>query len=193
MNYTDAAKQELKRNNFTLLTTPLYPLKIQRPIPALLLKYGIAPNFLYGAVAMKISEGFYNPEKDSEDITDKLLKVICELILEPRFEPEDIILLGAKEQGGIETRQLMILLATGKLEEITSEDLMEYAIKGGLEHDAISFNYPVSSRLGIGGTLTGYDLDMAAGLYIQKHHNDVLKLKLGIQANTAGYNLINGR
>jgi hypothetical protein len=188
-----AARKQLKGNNYTELTIPNsdnWIIKIKRPTPVLMLKYGVAPNFLYGLVVKILNKGLVDEFAEKIDITEKVNKLICELCLDPQLELEDIKSYAKHQEDKYKLAYIILFnLALGKLEEYISEDFEEYT-KTGLKHDAISFNLPVSNRLGLQGTIVGYDLDMAAGLYIQSHNNEIMQMQMELQANLMGYNLI---
>lgn len=193
MTDTELARKELLKNNYTWLTLPQFKARIIKPYPALLLKYGIIPSIIYqevlkvafpeAALAVIHKQQFEKPE----DPTDRVIKVVCEIILEPDFTAADFLAL--EGELGMKAQLLLIQLATGKLEQVIPEDLVGYA-KTNLKHDALSSDTPVSQRLGLSGTITGYDLDMAAGLFKFQREQEMIKLQIEAQASMMGYQML---
>ena len=194
-------RQELKANNYTLLNLPIFSIEVTPPTIALLLRFGLAPHTLYRVVMKKIYPREYgemlwteqNRKTDKhEETLKKLIGLISHITLKPQITEEIFLSLALQGEAATISQSLLVDFALGKLEQINSDDLVEYAATS-LEFDALSFHRPVAKRLGLENTIAGYDLDLAAGLYIQHSQHELLKMQFELQASLVGRQLISGR
>jgi len=184
-------KLALIRNNYSEINVPILDLvKIIRPTPALLIKHECIPTPCYNAVGKKLYPNAVGGTKIDDSIIEaRIRRTIEEITTEPVVNDEVYNALAASGEHGRLAIGILTALATGGLELITGQDLIMYAI-AQLEQDALSTRGRVSRILGIEGTIAGYDIDISAGLYVQHHEHELLKLSLKTQAGMFGRQLI---
>lgn len=189
-------RQELEANNYTELNLPIETIRVKRPCIAALLKHSLLPNMLYDKVFEEVDAEEYNrqkafaPYRDPEEKTGNVLTLIKELtyglVDEIRFTTW-----GFDPVKGALSQELLIAFALGKCEPFISEDFFDYT-KKTLKYDATTCETAVSIRLGLAGTIVGYDIDLAAGLYRSKAKGELLTLQFEFQAGLVGRQLQKG-
>lgn len=192
--------KNLQKNRFTKLVTPKQTFNIIRPYPAILLKRKISPWPCYSKTLQKLfpdhlAQSLYENrskkpadlKKEEDQYRASVILAIGDLITSHNLTPEYFNSLDSSTDGRI-TQTILVRFVLGRLEPVTSEDLLEYADKY-LSQDALAFETPVSHRLKLTGTLPGYDIDLAGGLYRHKERVDNIRLDMKFQASLVGAKL----